>query len=237
MKWCSTPGARTQLYVPSSNACANLPCTTQVHYASGAGRCSWVNYPCLSSIQFSIGICQYTMWASFPLISLLLCEPHKLNTSRKATSCLLFCFALQFGFSFSFSSLQFSRPVVCDSLWPLNRSMPGLPVYHQLPEFTQTRPSSRWCHPAISSSVVPFSSCPQSFSESESIPMSPLFAWGGQSIGASASVLPKKSQDWSPLEQTAWISLQSKGLSSPSAYFSLGWATSPSSCPLWVTHR
>ena len=75
--------------------------------------------------------------------------------------------------------------------------------------------SSRWCHPAISSSVVPFSSCPQSLPASESFPMSQLFTWGGQSIGvsASASVLPMDTQDWSPLEWTGWISLQSKGLS------------------------
>ena len=71
-------------------------------------------------------------------------------------------------------------------------------------------PSSRWCHPAISSSVVPFSSCPQSLQASGSFPMSQLFACGGQSIGVSAltSFLPKKSQDWSPLEWTGWISLQ-----------------------------
>ena len=76
-------------------------------------------------------------------------------------------------------------------------------------------PSSRWCHSAISSSVIPFSSCPQSLSASGSFPMSQLFAWGGQSTGVSAlaSVLPKNTQDWSPLEWTGWISLQSKGLS------------------------
>ena len=76
-------------------------------------------------------------------------------------------------------------------------------------------PSSRWCHPAISSFVVPFSSCPQSLLASESFPVSQLFVWDSQSIGvsASASVLPKKSQDWSPLEWTGWISLQSKGFS------------------------
>ena len=78
-----------------------------------------------------------------------------------------------------------------------------------------SRPSSQWCHPAISSSVVPFCSCPQSLPASESFPMSQLFAWGGQSIGVSAlaSFLPKNTQDWSPSEWTAWISLQSKGLS------------------------
>ena len=76
-------------------------------------------------------------------------------------------------------------------------------------------PSSQWCHPTISSSVVPFSSCPQSFPASGSFPMSQLFASGGQSIGvsASASVLPINTQGWSPLGWTGWISLQSKGLS------------------------
>ena len=76
-------------------------------------------------------------------------------------------------------------------------------------------PSSQWCHPAIPSSVLPFSSCPQSLPASESFPMSQLFTWGGQSTGVSAlsSFLPKKSQGWSPLEWTGWISLQSKGLS------------------------
>ena len=76
-------------------------------------------------------------------------------------------------------------------------------------------PSSWWCHPAISSSVIPFSSCPQSLQASESFPMGQLFTWGSQSTGVSAleSFLPKNTQDWSPLEWTGWISLQSKGLS------------------------
>ena len=80
---------------------------------------------------------------------------------------------------------------------------------------TDSRPSSQWCHPVISSSVVLFSSCPQSLPASDSFAMSQLFAWGGQSTGvsASASFLPKKSQGWSPSEWTGWISLQSKGLS------------------------
>ena len=112
-----------------------------------------------------------------------------------------------------FSSVAQSCPTLCD---PMNRSTPGLPVHHQLPEFTQTqRPSSRWCHPAISSSVIPFSSCPQSLPASGSFPMSQLFTWGGHSIGLSAlaSVLPVNTQDWSPLGWTGWISLQAKGLS------------------------
>ena len=81
--------------------------------------------------------------------------------------------------------------------------------------YSNSRPSSRWCHPAISSSVIPFSSCPQSLPASGSFPMSQFFAWGGQSTGvsASASVLPMNTQDWSPLGWTGWISLKSKGLS------------------------
>ena len=112
-----------------------------------------------------------------------------------------------------FSSVAQSCPTLCD---PTNRSTPGLPVHHQLLEFTQNScPSSWWCHPAISSSVFLFSSCPQSLPTSESFLMSQLFTWGGWSIGvsASASVLPMNTQDWSPLGWTGWISLQSKGLS------------------------
>ena len=81
--------------------------------------------------------------------------------------------------------------------------------------YTNSCPLSWWCHPTISSFVIPFSSCPQSLPASGSFPVSQLFAWGGQSIGvsASASVLPMNTQDWSPLGWTGWISLQSKGLS------------------------
>ena len=98
---------------------------------------------------------------------------------------------------------------------PINCRTSGLPVHHQLPEFTQLHVHCQWCHPAISSSVDPFSSCPQSLPASGSFPMSQLFAWGGQSIGvsASASVLPMNTQDQSPSEWTGWISLQSKRLS------------------------
>ena len=80
---------------------------------------------------------------------------------------------------------------------------------------SNSHPLSRWCHLAISSPVVPFSSCPQSLPAAESFPMSQHFTRGGQSIGISAlaSVLPKNTQDWSPLEWTGWISVQSKGLS------------------------
>ena len=91
---------------------------------------------------------------------------------------------------------------------------PWIAAHQASLSITNSRSSSQWCHPAISSSVVPFSSCPQSLPASEFFPMNQLFAWGGQSTGvsASASFLPKKSQGWSS-EWTCWISLQSKGLS------------------------
>ena len=115
-----------------------------------------------------------------------------------------------------FSSVQFSRSVVSNSLWPHESQHARPPCPSQtLRVHANSRPSSQWCHPAISSSVVPFSSCPQSLPASESFPMSQLFAWGSQSIevSASAPVLPKNTQGWSPSEWTGWISLQSKGLS------------------------
>ena len=116
----------------------------------------------------------------------------------------------------SIRSVQFSRSVLSDSLQPYELQHTRPPCPSPTPGVhSNSRPSSRWCHPAISSSVVSFSSCPQSLPASESFPVSQLFAWGGQSTGvsASASFLPKNTQDWSPLDWTGWISLQSKGLS------------------------
>ena len=113
-------------------------------------------------------------------------------------------------------SVQFSCSVVFDSLQPYELQHARPPCTSPTPGVhSNSCPSSQWCQPVISSSVVPFSSCPQSLPASESFPMSQLFSWGGQSIGvsASASVLPKNTQDWSPLEWTGWISLQSKWLS------------------------
>ena len=118
--------------------------------------------------------------------------------------------------SLSHSSVQFGRSVESDSLWPheLQHARPlcpsPTPGVH-----SDSRPSSRWSHPAISSSAVLFSSCPQTLPASESFPMSQLFSWGGQNTGVSASTsaLPKNTQDWSPSEWTGWISLQSKGRS------------------------
>ena len=114
------------------------------------------------------------------------------------------------------SSVQFSRSVMSGSLQPHELQHARPPCPSPTPRVhSDSRPSSPWCHPAISSSVIPFSSCPQSLPASGSFPMSQLFSWGGQSTGVSvlASFLPKKSQGWSPSEWTGWISLQSKGLS------------------------
>ena len=113
-------------------------------------------------------------------------------------------------------SVQFNRSVVSDSLPPHELKHARPPCSSPTPRVhSNSCPSSQWCHPAISSSVVPFSSCPQFLPASESFPMSQLFTWGGQSTGVSAlaSVLPKNTQDWSPLEWTGWISLKFMGLS------------------------
>ena len=115
-----------------------------------------------------------------------------------------------------FSSVQFSRSVMSESLWPHEPQYARPPCPSPTPGVhSNSCPLSRWCHPITSSSVVPFSSCPQSCPASGSFPMSQLFTSGGQSIGvsASASVLPMNTQDWSPLGWTGWISLQSKGFS------------------------
>ena len=136
-----------------------------------------------------------------------------------------------------FSSVQFNPSVMSDSLQHHESQHARPPCASPTPGVhSDSRPSSQWCHPAISSSVVHFSSCPQSLPASESFPMSQvfpwggqstsesfpksqLFTWGGQSTGVSALALffPKKSQGWSPSEWTGWISVQSKG---PSRVFS-----------------
>ena len=113
-------------------------------------------------------------------------------------------------------SVQFSRSVVSDSLWPHGLQHARPPYPSPTPRvYSNSCPLSRWCHPTISSSVIPFSSRLQSFPASESSQMSQFFKSGGQSIGvsASASALPMNIQDWFPLAWTGWISLQSKGLS------------------------
>ena len=115
-----------------------------------------------------------------------------------------------------FSSVQISRSVMSDSLQPHRLQHTRLPCPSPTPgAYSNSCPSRQWCYQTISSSVIPFSSCHQSFPASGSFRISQLFASGGQSIGVSAStsVLPMNTQDWSPLGWTGWISLQSKELS------------------------
>ena len=117
---------------------------------------------------------------------------------------------------FHYSSVQFSHSVMSDSLWPHGLQHARLLCPSPTPgACSNSCPLSQWCHPTISSSVIPFSSCLQSFPGSRSFPMSQFFEAGGQSIGvsASASALPRNISDWFPLGMTGWISLQSKGLS------------------------
>ena len=130
------------------------------------------------------------------------------------SSCFLVNICITLSSYIQFSSVHHS--VVSDSLRPHELQHARPPCPSPTPGVhSDSCPLSWWCHPAMSSSVVPFSSCPQSLPASESFPMSQLFAWGGQSVGVSAlaSVLPKNTQHWSPLGWTGWISLQSKGLS------------------------
>ena len=117
---------------------------------------------------------------------------------------------------FFLPSVEFGCSVMSDSWWPHGLQNDRPPCPSPTPGiYSNSCPFSRWCHQTISFSIVPFSSCLQSFPESGSFQMSQIFASGGQSIGGSAStsVLPVNSQDWSPLGWTGWISLQSKGLS------------------------
>ena len=114
-------------------------------------------------------------------------------------------------------SLQFSPSVLSDSLWPQQQPQNSRPPCTSpiAGVYSNPYPSSQWCHPTISSSFVPFFSCPQSFPAPRSLQMSQLFTSGGQSLGVSAStsVLPMNTQDWSPLGWSGWNSLQSKRLS------------------------
>ena len=152
-------------------------------------------------------ILKVIIYEYFKLFELNICEKFE---SKKFTS-LLSLFS--YWYWYSVSSIQ-SLSRVQLFVTPSQRTRPlclsPIPGVH-----SDSRPSSQWCHPAISSSVVPFTSCPQSLSASGFFPMNQLFASGSQSIGvsASASVFPMNTQDWSPLGWTGWISLQYKGLS------------------------
>ena len=151
-------------------------------------------------------------WVYLPYV-IFLCE--KLTSSYIYVSVCIDVYFLYLYIN-CLSSVQFSHSIISNSLRPHELQHPRPSYPSPTPGvYSNSCPSSWWCQPAISSSVIPFSSCPQSLPASGSFPMSQLFAWGGQSTGisVSASVLPMNTQDWSPLGWTGWISLQSKGLS------------------------
>ena len=137
-------------------------------------------------------------------------------SSQQFNICSIFKWIHSLLMSLCHSSVQFSLSVVSNSLWPHEPQHARPPCLSPTPRVhPNPYPSSRWCHPTISSSDIPFSSCPQSFPASGSFQMSQLCTSGSQSIGvsASASVLPMNTQEWSPLGWTGCISLESKGLS------------------------
>ena len=144
------------------------------------------------------------------------CQPHISDQSKVPSddhSWTTACQSHQVLFSVHFSSVTQSCLTLCD---PHGLQHARLPCPLPIPGvYSNSCPLSQWCHPTISSSVVPFSSCPQSFPALGSFPVSQLFTWGGQSIGVSASTsaLPMNTQDWFSLGWTGWLSLQSKGLS------------------------
>jgi len=150
-------------------------------------------------------------WVTFHCI----CEPHLLD--HLSVNEHLVCFQVMAIInSAALNVVEFSCSVMSDSLRPQGLQHARPPCPSATPRTcSHSCPLSRWCHPTISFSHIPFSSCLQSFPASGSFPKSQLFASGGQTTGVSAlaSVLPKKSQGWSPLGWTGWISLQSKGLS------------------------
>ena len=177
-------------------------------FLCSSGNSSVLCYPwCVSvSLCVHVCVCSFVYFYSFNVI---------LKSHMGFVFCffLLFCFVSLF--QSPFSSVPFSHSVVSDSLWSHELQHARPPCPSPTPGVhSNSCLSSQWCHPAISSSVVPFSSCPQSLPASESFPMSQLVAWSAQSIGVSAlaSVLPMNTQEWSPLGWTGWISLQSKGL-------------------------
>ena len=165
---------------------------------------------CVSLPGLACGTFHVSSQSSFPLPWWTWgpCLPHFIATSCEWT--------IWSTWDSAFSSVQFSGSVVSDSLWPHELQHTRLPCPSPAPRVHPNPcPLSRWGHPTISSSVIPFSSCPQSFPASGSFQMSQLFTSGGQSIGvaASTSILPMNTQAWSPLGWTGWISLLSKGLS------------------------
>ena len=171
----------------------------------------WSSYPCVCSVtQLYLTLCD-------PIDCVIHQTPLSMEFSRQEYWSKLAPPPPGIFYSYpQFSSVQFSHLVVSDSLRPHESQHARPPCPSPSPGvYPDSCALSWWCHLAISSSVGPFSSCPQSLPASESFPMSQLFAWGGQSTGVSALApfLPKKSQGWSPLEWTGWISLHFNGLS------------------------
>ena len=175
------------------------------------------------------------------------CPPDAPYTWHHVPTCVFTPFSCCFGASMSvcffsmvqfFSSVQFSCSVVSDSLRPPGLQHSRLPCPSPTPRvYSSSCPLSQWCHPTISSSAIPFSSCLQSFPASGSFPMSQFFASGGQSIGvsASAAVLPMNIQDWFSLGWTGWISPQFKSIKS----LALGFLYSPTLTSIhdhWKNH-
>ena len=202
------PGGTEEYRIPGGKECACNAENPGSILGSGRSPGEGNGYPWIHTPEFLPGefhgqqsLMGYSPWG---------CK--EVNTTKWLT-------LYTYGYTYIFISVQFSRSVVSDSSQPheSQHSRPPCPS-PTLGVHSNSRPSNRWCHPAILSSVVPFSSCSQSLPTSESFPMSQLFTWGGQSTGVSAlaSFLQKKSQGWS-LEWTGWISLQSEG---PSRVFS-----------------
>ena len=192
---CSTPG------LPVHHQLLEVT-QTHVHWVSDAIQPS---HPLSSPFPHGINILQNLLWEMLPLWDSYSKMGNEKETYNFVTEVLEIL-----------SSVQISHSVMSDSLRPHEPQHTRPPCLSPTPgAHPNPCPSCRWCHPTISSSVVPFSSCPQSFPSSGSFQMSQLFASSGQNTGVSAStsVLTKNTQDWSPLGWTGWISLKSKGLS------------------------
>ena len=157
------------------------------HWVSSDSLCFSRNLSILTSFS---NMLIYNFSQYFLILIVCLFVSLKFVTIYTLVSILVILRFFYFFLLVQFSSVTQSCLTLCN---PMNCSMPGLPVHHHPGVHPNQCPSSRWCHPAISFYVIPFSSCPQSLPASESFPMSQLFAWGGQSIGVSASalVLPK----------------------------------------------
>ena len=181
--------------------------------------CVWLfatTWTAACQAPLSMGFSRQEYWAGFHRILQRIFPTQRLNLHLL---CLLHCRWILYHcatWEAQIASVQFSHSVMSNSLKPHELQHPRPPCPSPTPGVrTNPCPLSQWCRPTISSSVIPFSSCPQSLPASESFPMSQLSASGGPGIGVSAStsVLPKNTQDWSPLGWTGWISLQPRGLS------------------------